>query len=265
MDAGDTDLGGSSVAAFDVDPSRTATPHLATFGGKQGVVYLVDRDGLKGTTVARPPCDLVAAHDNPATDGSLFGPEPRSAYSPPSPGPLPVFGPYSDNPGDNALNHAKMRNTPAVFDPPGGEVYVYVAGTSRDPNNLDTVLPPCVARLRVALAPGRRAQLDANVLTNASAVLKNPGSPIVTSHGAGLDPIVWVLDENSTRTSPVVPKPGFAPPNAVLYAFDGATLKTLWQSAPDDLGPGGKYGHVAVAHGTVFVGTDRLAAFTPTP
>jgi hypothetical protein len=265
MDSGDTDLGGSSVLVFDVDPSRTATPHLAAFGGKQGVIYLVDRDHLAGNTIGRPPCDLVAAHDSPASDTSLFGPEVRPGYSPPSPGPLPVFGPYSDTPGDNALNHAKMRNTPALFDPPGGEAYVYVAGASRDPNNLNTVVPPCVARLRVAFAAGQRAQFDANVLTNASTVLLNPGSPIVTSHGSGLDPVVWVLDENSTRTSPVVPKPNFTPPDAVLYAFDGTTLKKLWQSAPGDLGPTGKYGHVVVAHGTVFAGTDRVAAFALTP
>jgi hypothetical protein len=265
MDSGDTDLGGSSVVVFDVDPSRTATPHLATFGGKQGVIYLVDRDHLKGSTVGRPPCDLNAANDKPSTDGSLFGSEARAGYSPPSPGPLPVFGPYSDVPGDNSLNHAKMRNTPALFDPPGGETYVYAAGTSRDPSDLNMVRPPCIARLRVALAPGQKAQFDASVLTNTSAVMMNPGSPIVTSHGSGLDPVVWVLDENSTRTSPVVPKPGFTPPKAVLYAFDGTTLDLLWHSASDDLGPSGKYGHVVVAHGTVFVGTDRVAAFAITP
>jgi hypothetical protein len=261
MDAGDTDLGGSSAVVFDVARSRTSTPHLAAFGGKQGVVYLVDRDKLGGSTLGRPPCDLVAAHDNPSSDASLYGPEPRPQYVPPSAGPLPVFGPYSDKPGDNVQNHAKMRTTPALFDPAGGEAYVYVAGTSRDPNNLDTVVPPCVARMRVALAPGQRARFDANVVTNTNAVLTNPGSPIVTSHDSGLDPVVWVLDQNSTRTSPVVPKPGFSPPNAVLYAFDGPTLQTLWQSGPDDLGPSGKYGHVVVAHGLVFVGTDRLAAF----
>jgi outer membrane protein assembly factor BamB len=92
-------------------------------------------------------------------------------------------------------------------------------------------------------------------------VLRNPGAPIVTSHDGGQDGVVWVLDQNARRTDPVVPKPGFVPAGAVLYAFDAATLETLWASAPGDLGPGGKYGHVVVAHGTVYVATDRVAAF----
>src|SRR5262249_47205306 len=57
LDVGDTDLGGSSPAIFDLDLSATSTPHLMTFGGKQGVVYLVDRDALPKVTDHRPPCD----------------------------------------------------------------------------------------------------------------------------------------------------------------------------------------------------------------
>ena len=40
-------------------------------------------------------------------------------------------------------------------------------------------------------------------------------------------------------------------------------LKELWHSAPADLGPSGKYAHVVVAHGVVYVGTDRITAFVP--
>jgi len=261
MDEGDTDLGGSGPLVFDVDPSLTSTPHLVTFGGKQGVVYLADRDHLGGGLTGRPPCDPVAANDSPAADTSLFGPQARPQYTPPSPGPLPVFGPYSDVAGDNAVNHAKMRTSPAILRPADGSVYVYVSGTSRDPAHLDRSVPPSVARLRVVLAPGQRAYFDPEALTNTSVAFLNPGSPIVTSHDGGADAVVWVLDQNSTRTAAVIPKPGFDPPNAVLYAFDAMTLKTLWQSRPDDLGPSGKYGHVVVAHGRVFAVTDRVAAF----
>ncbi|MGH7283633.1 MAG: hypothetical protein ACRELY_19070, partial [Polyangiaceae bacterium] len=74
MDLGDTDFGGSSPSLLDLDPTLTSTPHLAVLGGKQGVVYLVDRDHLGGT-VARPACDAVAATEDPSSDTSLFGPD----------------------------------------------------------------------------------------------------------------------------------------------------------------------------------------------
>lgn len=263
MDLGDTDLGGSSPSLIDLDPSLTSTPHLAVLGGKQGVVYLVDRDHLGGTA-ARPACVPVAATEDPSSDTSLFGPDLHSEYDPPSRGPLPVFGPYSEVVGDNEVNHAKMRTTPSIARSSTGDYYVYFAGTSRDPSNLDAVVPPCVARLALHLEPGAPAYLDATTrLTNTSVVFSNPGSPIVTSHDEGRDPVVWILDQNATRGDPTLPKANFTPKGAVLHAFDGTTLEELWHSAPADLGPSGKYAHVVVAHGVVYVGTDRISAFVP--
>src|SRR5919199_3930540 len=47
LDVGDIDLSGSSpVVLPELDPSSVATPRLVAFGGKQGTVYLVDRDTL---------------------------------------------------------------------------------------------------------------------------------------------------------------------------------------------------------------------------
>jgi hypothetical protein len=161
------------------------------------------------------------------------------------------------------FNHAKMRTTPAVFRPSTGDVFVFASGSSKDPANLDTAIPPSLARLRVSLVAGQPAYLEPDFATNGTAVFKNPGSPIVTSHDGGQDPVVWVLDQNAQRTDPIQPNATFTPPGAILYAFDGTTLATLWQSAPGDLGPSGKYNHVVVAHGVVFVATDRVTAFVP--
>jgi hypothetical protein len=258
LDVGDTDLGGSSPAVFDVDPSRTSTPHLATFGSKQGVVYLVDRDRLGGSLAGRPACDPDAGLDDPSTDTSLYGPRGVVAYGG-RPGPLPVFGPYSDAPGANALDSAKMRTTPAVFRPASGDVYVYVAGNP--PRTGGAASQPAVARLRVSLIAGQPAYLEPVFARNTTATFVNAGSPIVTTHDGGQDPVVWVLDQNALRTDAVEPKPGFTPHEAIVHAFDGGTLAELWSSGPGDLGPGGKYGHVVVAHGTLYVGTDRIAAF----
>ncbi len=174
-----------------------------------------------------------------------------------------MFGPYSDAPGANAVDNAKMRTTPALFRPSSGDVFVFAAGTSRDPEDLATSVPPGLVRIRVDLAPGQPAYLEPDFASNGTAVFKNPGSPVVSSHGGGQDPVVWVLDQNGRRSDPIQPRGAFTPPDAVLYAFDGSTLETLWQSAPGDLGPSGKYGHVVVAHGIVLVATDRVTAFAP--
>jgi hypothetical protein len=222
----------------------------------------VDRDALGGTTTGRPACDPSAAGD-PSHDGSLFGPASLAQYTPPSRGPLSVFGPYSDGAGDGALDGAKMSTTPALLRPTSGDVYVFAAGTSREPGNLSNVVPPCLARLHVHLAAGEKAYFDPDFAKNTTATFANPGAPVVTSHDGGQDAVVWVLDQASSRASPTIPKPGFLPPNAKVFAFDGTTMETLWQSGPDDLGPSGKYGHVVVAHGQVIVGTDRITAFRP--
>jgi hypothetical protein len=245
-----------------VDPAATATPHLAAFGGKQGIVYLVDRDHLAGGTLARPACNPADGTSRASTDTSLYAPTPHGEYTPPAPGPLPVFGPYSEAAGDNELDNAKMRTTPAIYRPASGEVYVFVSGTTRVAGDLATLVPPGLARLTVHLAPGERAYYETTFATNTTTTLRNPGSPVVSSHDGGADAVVWLLDQNSKRTAPVDPILGFVPPEAIVYAFDATTLETLWRSPPGTLGPSGKYAHVVVAHGSVVVGTDRVSAFT---
>jgi outer membrane protein assembly factor BamB len=47
----------------------------------------------------------------------------------------------------------------------------------------------------------------------------------------------------------------------VLYALDAMSLKLLWRSSPGELYASGKYNEPAIAHGVVFVGTDRIQAF----
>ncbi len=253
LDRGDTDLGGASALVLD-EPRATST-HLMVFGGKQGNVYLVDRDHLAGGDVQRPPCDWQHP-PLPSTDRSLLSPVTQPYYTPPSLGPLNVFGPYSDAPNDNKINAAKMRTAPALFRDGTNQTYVYLAGNARVPGNLDALAPPSVVRVRVATEKGTPFLEPAG--RNETVVLKNPGSPVVSSNGAA-GPVVWVLDMNGKRTDALVAAGGVAPPSPILYAFDGATLDLLWQSAP--LPAGGKYNHVVVAHGFAIAGTDRLYGF----
>ena len=67
-----------------------------------------------------------------------------------------------------------------------------------------------------------------------------------------------MVDENAPRTAALLNP---STPRPVLYAVDGETMRVLYRSDPNDLEIGGKYATPAVAHGTVFVVTDRVQAF----
>ena len=244
----------------DLSASGTSTPRLVTFGSKQGNVYLLERDALPGSLTVRPPCSLSETYQSANTDSSLLPPPGPPYCAPAMPtscvaGPLNVFGPYSDANGANEDNSAKMRSTPALFIDALGNVLLYVAGSSKAPDDT-TPVPPGVARLKVDVAPMQPAHLSIDAV-NGDVALFNPGSPVVSSNG-NTAAVVWVVDENAQRTS------SLATPNAphpILYAFDASTMKLLFKSGATELDVGGKYVEPVVAHGTVFVGTDRIQAF----
>ena len=185
-----------------------------------------------------------------------IGPETQPQFG--TRGPLQVFQPYS---ADNcAVDFARMHTTLATFRSAAGETYVYLAGASRPAVDDPTSAPPSVYRLRVVTAPGQPAYLEIDAQENITR-LWNPGSPVVTSDG-GASPIVWVLDSNQPRSTHLE-GPGVAHP--ILYAFDGVTLTRLWHSSDTALFVGGRYSSPTVAHGTVFVGTDRIQAYGAGP
>jgi hypothetical protein len=253
LDAADTDLGGAGpVVLPDLDPSTTSTPKLLAMGSKQGNVYLVDRTHLGGTLAARPPCSKDST-----TDLSLLPPGPQPQFG--LRGPLNVFGPYSEGYGN--ADHAKMRTTPAFF-AAAGTSYLYATGATKAQVDATSSVPPSVVRLRVVTAPGAPAYLAIDG-ADASLAFVNPGSPVVTSQGDG-GPIVWVVDENASRAASLL---SATTPLPVLYAVDGTSLVPLWNSTSGGAGLrlGGKYETPVVAHGTVFVVTDRVQAFVLGP
>jgi hypothetical protein len=252
MDVNDTDVAGTPVIVPDLDPSTTSTPHLVAFGSKQGNVYLVDRDNLPGRVDQRPLCS-----GDPSSDPSLIPPDPRPYYGG-LPGPLNVFGPYSETctQGDNA----RMRTTPAFFQGADGTNYLFMSGATKNAECSRVPVPPGLARLSIVTSPGQPAYLSADA--NDSVLrLFSPGPPVVTSNGSA-SAIVWVLDANVYRSASLV---GPTVPHPVLYALDARTMQLLWNSTPEQLSVGGKYSHAVVAHGVVFVGTNRIQAFGITP
>ncbi len=272
LDRRDVDIAGSSPVLL--PPLQgTSTPRLAAFGGKAGVVYLLDRDALAPAKDGRGPC--ASRWDEAHRDTSLLPPEPREPYCDGfglfgrdpcqeplasticARGPLQVFGPAGD---DASVDRAKMRTTPALFRDDQGATYLYVAGSTKARRCSPEGVPPSLVRLRVVADAGKPAYL-ARDAADEELRFVNPGSPYVSS-GSGRAPVVWIVDQNARRTQPLLDP---ATPGPVLYAIDGRTMKLLWKSPPGSLEPGGKYVTPAVAHGVVFVATDRLHAFAPAP
>lgn len=255
LDARDVDIAGSSALVL--------PDGRIVLGGKSGVVYLVAEDRLVRAP-SRPPC--ATSWEDAAKDASQLPPDPAEPYCEgfasedpcraPVPGtrcvrgPLQVYGP----PGDRAdVDFAKMRTTPAYFRDASGGEHLFVSGSTKAARCDASVVPPSVVRL------GVRSDHLAVEAKDAEIAFVNPGSPVVTSAG-GQGPVVWIVDANAKRTAPLLDP---ATPTPVLHAVDGTTMKPLWRSPP--LGPSGKYTTPAVAHGTVYVATDRLQAFAPAP
>ncbi|UHQ23041.1 ThuA domain-containing protein [Lysobacter sp. 5GHs7-4] len=241
----DIDLG--SGGAVLLPQASAGGSRLLAVGGKQGNVYLLDRDRLPGRLDRRSACS-----EDAASDGSLLPPQPQPQFG--RRGPLNVFGPYSEH--DAALDLARSRSVPATFRDRQGLEYLYVTGNNkRAPGSAQSV-PPSLVRLRVVRdegdAPFLRIDRRETTLT-----LGNPGSPVVTSQGAERA-VVWVLDENAPRSALLS---GDDAPRPVLYAFDAASLKPLWRSAAGELYTSGKYNEPAFGGGRVYVGTDRVQAF----
>lgn len=248
MDANDTDLaGGAPMVVPNLSSRQTSTPHLLAFGGKQGNVYLLDRDHMPGSLSVRQGCNTTSS-----TDQSLLPPRGEPQFND-APGPLNIFGPYSEN--YTSLDYAKSRSTPAYFKGADGTNYLFVTGSTKASVSSSVTVPPCVVRLKIVLSRGKPAYLATDVIQNSITML-SPGSPLVTSEGS-FNAIVWVLVGNVPRSVNLLSSTVAHP---ILYALD-QNLNILWSSTQTQLEAGAKYMVPAVAQGTVFVGTDRIQAF----
>ena len=239
LEAMDGDVGGSGVMLPpDLTVTGTTTPHVAVFGSKQGVVYMLDLDHLPGGNVIRQPAASAAL------DGSLMPPGANT--------PLAVFGPYCDYPCQNNGDYAKMRTTPAYF-ASAGQAYVYVTGMPKSAVNSATTVAPCLVWLRIVTPAGQPAYLALDAANMTIACL-SPGSPVIVGQ---VTPLVWVYDANINRHASMI-----AGPRPILRAFDASSMQELWESPAGSLDSGGKYMLPIVTHGLVVVATDRIQVFS---
>jgi hypothetical protein len=176
-----------------------------------------------------------------------------------NPGPLNIFGPYSEIHAQG--DQAKARSTPSVFQAGDGTTYLFFAGSTKQSDGSNTAIPPSVARIQVVVSPGQPAFLQVDAYES-SLVFKSPGTPMVSSNGSA-NPIIWVLEPNVYRSASLL---GSAA-HPQLHAIDGATMQPLFSSDPNDpdMRQGGKYNHPLVARGVVFTGTDRITAWGIVP
>jgi mono/diheme cytochrome c family protein len=244
----DMDLGASSPALIDLEPTAGTTPHLLALGGaKQGNAYLLDREHLPGSLTQRQGCS-----DDASNDRSLLAPEPQPQFG--GRGPLNIFGPYTER--DGMGDQARSRTTLAHFRNAQGSDFLFVTGSSKAGAAQNISAAPSLARLQIVSHPGQPSYLRLD-RSHGSLILQNPGSPVVSSRGAR-NAIVWILDINKPRSASLY---GLDAPQPVLYAVDAQTLQLLWRSRPGELAPSGKYNEATVVDGMVIVGTDRIQVF----
>lgn len=220
-------------------------------GSKQGNAYLLDRKRMPGSLVKRPACadDTVS---QARLDVSLLAPDVQPAFG--TPGPINLFGPYSDRYGMGDL--AKSRTTPAYFHAESDRHFVFVTGTAKAAEDSGESVVPGLVRVEIVVRPDAPAFLRLDAI-QPELIFKNPASPVVSSNGRE-DAIVWVLDVNTPRSGSLW---GEDPPQPVLYAVDAKSMAMLWRSEPGQLYASGKYNEAVVTDGRVFVGTDRIQAF----
>jgi len=246
LDINDIDLGAGSPIVIPT-LTGTTTPNLISFGGKQGNIYLVNRNSMPGSLVARQGCST-----NAASDKSLLPPGNQPQFG--TPGPVNVFGPYSES--DGGGEHARSRSTPAYFQI-NGTNYIIATGSTKSCATCTGSVPPSVTRLKIVTTSGQPAYLAIDA-TEKTLSMVQAGTAVITSNGSS-NPIVWVLDSDLSRSA----NPWTTSMHPILYALDALdpNLKPIWHTAATGLDLGGKFNSVASGNGMIFVGTDRIQAF----
>ncbi len=246
LDANDVDVGADSPMVVPT-LSGTSTPDTIAFGGKQGTIYLLNRNPMPGTLTARVGCST-----NAAGDLSLLPPGNQPQFG--TRGPLNVFGPYTET--EAGGDHARERTTPAYFKV-NGTNYLAVAGCTKASVTGTTCVTPDVVLLQIVTPSGAPAYLQV-AASQTSTAMVDADSPIITSNGSS-NPIIWVLDTNLPRSA----NPWTETNHDVLYALNALdpNLAVLYQSPTNLLDLGGKFDSPASGDGMIFVGTDRIQAF----
>jgi len=246
LDANDVDVGADSPMVVPT-LSGTSTPDTIAFGGKQGTIYLLNRNPMPGSLTARVGCST-----NAAGDLSLLPPGNQPQFG--TRGPLNVFGPYTET--NAGGDYARERTTPAYLQV-NGTNYLAVAGCTKASQTSTACVAPDVVLLEIVTPSGAPAYLQV-AASQASTAMVDADSPIITSNGSS-NPIIWILDTNLARSA----NPWTETVHPVLYAINALdpNLAVIYQTPASLLDLGGKFDSPASGDGMIFVGTDRIQAF----
>ncbi len=246
LDANDVDVGAGSPMVVPT-LSGTSTPDTIAFGGKQGNIYLVNRNPMPGTLTSRVGCST-----NAAGDLSLLPPGNQPQFG--TRGPLNVFGPYTET--NAGGDYARARTTPAYFQA-NGTNYIVATGCTKASDTSTTCIAPDVVLLKIVTPSGAPAYLQV-AASQTSTAMVDADSAIITSNGSS-NPIIWILDSNLARSA----NPWTVTNQPILFALNALdpNLAVLYQTPTNLLDLGGKFDSPASGDGMIFVGTDRIQAF----
>ena len=190
------------------------------------MIYLLDRDAIAAASGARPPC--AGRWDDAARDASLLPDAPAEPY-------CEGFG--ADPCMEPRAGAACVRGPLLAFGPPGDDASVDHA------------------KMRTTPAYFRGEDGTSYVYVAGSTKAKR-----CTPEGTPPSVVRLRVAADSGKPAQLVRD---GADTELRFVVDGLTLKLLWKSAPAE--PGGKYVTPVLAHGVVYVATDRLHAFVPAP
>ncbi len=238
LNTADVDLGSGGVLLLPPQPG--AHPNLLVAGGKEGTVYLIDRDHFS----------------DPNSPVQHYNQDPHASSDPQIVQELPYFFPGNIADGPGIYGTASFFHSDAdAAQGYDGKIFIAAAG-----DYLTSI-------------PLKNGKLLPNASDSTDALISVRGATTSITSNGSKDGIVWYLDPSAyTYNGDYFAAPTSSDGRPVLYAYNSDTLKLLYHSplnvnvndrtklnAP---GNAVKFAVPTVANGNVFVGTrQQLTVF----
>lgn len=240
LNSNDADLGSGGPMLF--PDQSTGFPHLAITAGKEGTIYLLNRDAMSGFTPPSSgwsPCD-GSGHPTPCMNSSAvlttlwmaLGQQLKCGWT------------DSNGSQHNPVERDALFGGPALYTPAGGLPTIYFSGTD-EPIKVFQYNP---------------AQGTLAAAGQAKDIIPNGSIPVVSSNG-GTTGVLWAASRGGPNASRQLfaydldPSLGLADPKALLATIPAGpySAEATDPNSPDP--PGSSLGPPAtVANGFVYVG-----------
>ncbi len=218
LDSGDKDLGSGGLTILPDSAGSTAHPHLLIGGGKEGKLYLVDRDNMGKFSTTDNVVQTFAANSGSLSVGAYFN------------GRFYVTAGYTGNTSSWPLTNAAIatgsgQNSPDTIAFPGCSPYISANGTT---NGVVWVVDKGTGQLRAYDATNLASELWTS---NLNATRDGLGSAVKFSVPTPANGHVYVgtADHLVAYGPPVPPTSAPAAPTALNAAATGpSTVNLAW-------------------------------------